>query len=177
MKERKKKIRKQHKYAKQWTVYDLNSVFNYPTTTHTRSLHIFQYSTARANNNITVIFSFPLPHFQTIWASVYFSLKIQASMAISVTAAAINSLNSDRVMALASSSSSQMTSSLSSLQFPHHLRRFRVGDRGFNSRSQPRIRPLVKLFCFPSYTTSFTVCLCKWFLFVLDFFLCYSLLL
>ncbi|XP_057469469.1 uncharacterized protein LOC130758543 [Actinidia eriantha] len=66
-------------------------------------------------------------------------------MAISVAAATVRPLNSDRSTSLSStSSSSSKLSHSSSLRFPRHLPQIRVGDKGFSSHSRPRILPRVE---------------------------------
>uniref|UniRef100_A0A5B6ZLI0 Thioredoxin domain-containing protein n=1 Tax=Davidia involucrata TaxID=16924 RepID=A0A5B6ZLI0_DAVIN len=66
-------------------------------------------------------------------------------MAITVTAATIHSLSSDHTTSLPPSSSSlSKVSYLSTLQFPRQPRRIRIGNKGFSSRSQPPILPLVE---------------------------------
>ncbi|GMP79861.1 hypothetical protein CsSME_00035207 [Camellia sinensis var. sinensis] len=66
-------------------------------------------------------------------------------MAISAAASTVGSLNSSHSTCLSSSSASSSSASklslLSSLHFLRPLRRIQIGNKGFSSRSLPRILP------------------------------------
>ncbi|GMP79860.1 hypothetical protein CsSME_00035207 [Camellia sinensis var. sinensis] len=68
-------------------------------------------------------------------------------MAISAAASTVGSLNSSHSTCLSSSSASSSSASklslLSSLHFLRPLRRIQIGNKGFSSRSLPRILPQV----------------------------------
>ncbi|XP_035541825.1 thioredoxin-like protein slr0233 [Juglans regia] len=65
-------------------------------------------------------------------------------MAVSVSVLTIPSFDSGSCNRLAAPSCSSKLSSSTSLQFPLHTQKFRVGNTGVCSPSRPRVLPLVK---------------------------------
>lgn len=72
----------------------------------------------------------------------------KASMAASVSASTIHSLNSYLSARSEASSHSTKLSSLASLQFPVRTRLLRIGSQGASASSRPRILPSVTNFLF-----------------------------